>query len=1014
MYAETGPTTERKKRSRKKVLALVLAAAVILILLVVFVIPAFVSSESGRNMILAKINDSVEGRADFGDLSMSWWKGVRITEVSFTDNEGRILARIKQIVTKPHYGALLLGRLSFGATKLVEPAVEINLTEQGAQGGGGSGGSLRAGEAAEPVALPLKRIDLTVTNGSLKLNADGGRSVEFLDIKSRLNLRPPGKRTQFEADMAVRQAKVHTDGWIEPDKRRGWTVKGFNGEFFAKADGLSLDSVWPVFELAGVAAEAEGRVSASIRSRIGKGRIETLRGSITGQDVDVRGDLLKGDRLKTGVLNVSFNLNREKERINIGELLVDSDWLDAEANGVVPTTYESLAEFVRADSAYTLNGSLNCRLSEAFSQMPRMLGVKEGVKITSGDLTSSIKTVIQRGAKQISAKGDLSELAGTFEEEKVALSAPVTARLEMTSDKAGTKYDRVDVSASFAKIRCTGTSELVQYEAEADLGKLHSEVGQLIGMGRFEMAGELVGRGEVSGSKERISAVGSSSIKGLRLSSGEGAGAFEPEANIDFSVVIQPKENILGMSSVSAKAGLGEFSIHDSVLPLGEKATEGAKLAVSANDVDLGKLQPFAVLLASFPKDIELEGVARSNLTVSSEKGRYRILTDATDITNLRFRTSREGEALEQKEVWLAADVEISPAERGFEVRKLQLTSPQLKVHECRMSQVSKEGTSLLRGELDCEYDWAGISVLAAGHLPPGLKLEGKRRDTVGFSSEYPAGGTNQVMANLSTRAKLGFKRAEYMGLNIGATEADIEVRNGVLEIKPFSTTVNNGELTFAARADFTKKPWFLELTKPMQVANNVEVNARITKKLLPHLNPLFSDAVVVAGTADFHCERLAIPLAGAPKEKLQIIGTISADNLRLSESSLLSELLTVGGLSLKRAIIRMRPTRFILWDGFLRYDDMQIDVGDNPFNFKAAIGLDDSLNMTVALPYTYDGRTVRVDETTTAERITVPIGGTVHEPEVDMGEMLQDQLKKRLEGELRDKIREGLEKLFE
>jgi hypothetical protein len=98
-----------------------------------------------------------------------------------------------------------------------------------------------------------------------------------------------------------------------------------------------------------------------------------------------------------------------------------------------------------------------------------------------------------------------------------------------------------------------------------------------------------------------------------------------------------------------------------------------------------------------------------------------------------------------------------------------------------------------------------------------------------------------------------------------------------------------------------------------------------------------------------------------------------------------------------------------MLWDGYLRYDDMQIDVGDNPFNFGGVIGLDKSLNMTVILPYTLDGETVRVGEEGVASRITVPLKGTVDGPEVDLGKLTELLLRQRGQ----ELLRRGLEGLL-
>jgi hypothetical protein len=227
--------------------------------------------------------------------------------------------------------------------------------------------------------------------------------------------------------------------------------------------------------------------------------------------------------------------------------------------------------------------------------------------------------------------------------------------------------------------------------------------------------------------------------------------------------------------------------------------------------------------------------------------------------------------------------------------------------------------------------------------------------------------------------------------LTFSPTEAEIQIVKGLLRISEFSSNVNNGELRFAGKADLKQKPIILETPGPIQIAKDVQLNDDVSRELLVYINPIFAEAFDVSGVGNFNCERLAIPLPIA-KKQLQIIGTISADDMRLSASDLLGQLLSVAGLRLKDQRITVHPTRFMLWDGFLRYDDMQVDVGDNPFNFKGFIGLDRSLNMTVTLPYTFDGRTVRVGEKDTGKRISVPLKGTIDKPELDVGKLLEEQ----------------------
>ncbi|MHC4616754.1 MAG: hypothetical protein ACYTEQ_03260 [Planctomycetota bacterium] len=1016
MRGENETKAEPKSKAKKKTLKWAGLAVPILVVLVILLVPVFVSSEAGRRVILAKINNSLEGSADFGSLSMSWWGGVEIKDFRFNDDAGRTFVKVKHVFTKPHYGSLLVGSLSFGETRVDEPRIEITLAEQPAPATKSTQQLVLAGQAGPSVSLPLKRIDLLISDGDVKITDPETESVRFSQINSKVNLRPPGKQTDFDIKMAVvdagSQAKVRSDGRIIPDKKTGWTLKGTTGDFVVEVNDLDLESLGPMFALGGIEIEAKGRISGNMKSAVKDGRIEDLSGTVKGRDLEITGESLKGDRVKTSTLDVNVNLRSEIDRIDVDMLRVKSDWVNAEGTGVVPKTFESFAEFAKPGSVYSLRGSFDCDVAAALSQLPHTLGVKEGVTVTSGRLTGRVETPVKKGKKYLSASGNLAGLAGTVGGKAIALSEPVTAEVEMTSTEDRMWFEKLNVLSSFAKVNCTGSSELLKYEAGANLARLQAELGQFVTIGGYEMAGELFSKGEVSTRKDRIAARGSALVQQLRLTSKEGVTALEPKADIEFSLAVMPKEGVLDVNYGKLSATLGRVSIDEALIPFSEKAVTPVSLTAAARNVSLERVQPFAVLFASFPKDMQLAGIAESRLSVKSKNDIYRISTDDTKIKNLKV-TSANRKPFEQRDVSLVADVEVNLVENTLAVAKLQLTSPQIKIYKAEVRESSKAGKTKLEGQVDCEYDWVAVSALAAPYLPSGLELEGHAKDTIEFSSEYPAGERKKLLANLSTKDKLRFERAYYKGLEFSPTEVEIKVEKGLLTISPFSSKVNNGAINFAANADFKQKPVLLETPAPIQIAQNVQINDKVSKELLAYVNPVFADAFNVSGVGNFHCERLAIPLARAPLKNLQVIGTISADNLRFSSSDLLTQLLSVGGLRVRDQNLRVHPTRFILWDGFLRYDDMQVDIEDSPINFKGVIGLNRSLNMTVTLPYTLEGRTVRVGEEESPGRIAVSLTGTIDKPEFDLGRLLEDQLKKQLEERLREKVLEGLDKLL-
>jgi hypothetical protein len=932
-----------KEIFRKKLFGLIFTVLIILILLVVFLVPTIISSREGRKVIMAKISTVAKGNANCDALSMGWFKGISMKDFRFNDNTGQIAASAKQVSARPHYLSLLAGAIS---------------------------------------------VDIAVDDGNVKLTGPKAQTVELSQINSQVNLRPPGSKTAFNIGMVVAdktgESKITAEGNISP--KTGWSLQGASGNLDVDINDLDIASLKPVFTLAGIDIQANGRISAVLQGELENGRLKNLNADIKGKNLDVTAAQLKGDRFKTDVLDAKIEMKDSNGLMNINKFDVHTDWADVNAAGVVPTTLASLIDFTKADSPYNLKGNFDCNLAAVLSQMPHTLGLKETVKITSGRLNGDIETY-SAARKGIRSSINLTGLEGTVDGKKIVLSEPLVADAEITSDDKGIKIDKLDISASFAKISCAGAGQLLNCSADVDLTKFQTELGQFVNTGPYKLAGLVNAKAKLSIKEERITAAGTSAVKDLRLTSTDGSSAYEPAADLSFDAALDRKENVLDINSLKLTAGFGEINTKSASLPLGEEAAKPLSLPLSAH-IDLQKIQPFAVLLASFPKEMQLAGVLDSDMLLSAEKNDYRIVTEATKITNLKISYPQQ-QPFEQAEVLLTADIRLNPVDKTRTI-KLQLTSSQIKI-KGNYNQTISGGNAKLDGQANCEYDWAALSTIAAPYIPKGLTLRGQRKDNITFTSQYPANQPEKLLDNLNTSAKVGFQSAEYMGLNLGPTDVDIQVNNGLLKIAPFSSTLNNGRLNFAGEADFRATPKVFKTPGTLRILENVQIDDRITKKLLLYLNPIFADAVDVTGTANFNCDKLVIPLTGSANEA-EMIGTVSIDQMRLQESGLLGQILSFTQAGTQGQIITIHPTQFVLEKGFLRYDNMQMDIGSNPFNFSGTIGLDKSLKMTITLPYTLQGKTIRADRESAGSRITAVIKGTVDKPQLDIGKLIEEQ----------------------
>lgn len=972
MSAEEAVKSGSNKRTKTRILKSAAVFVVAVIILAVLIVPWFVSSEKGRRMILARINSSIDGKMDFAGLTMGWWNGIRVTDIGFNDSAGRVSVRVKQITTKPHYGSILTGGLSLGETEILEPRVEVNLARPQTQKA-----QRPQREKSQAVTLPIKRVDMIVKDGDLKVTGAEARSVELAQINSRLNLQSPGEQTYFDVNLTVvgggKKSEVAANGQVVPG--RGWKWEGTSGEVAVEVNDLELGSLTPIFEMAGIDIKAAGKVSGSADGEIRNGRIEKVAAKVDGEDLDVDTVKLTGGRIKTSQLGVNVKLARAGDMINIENFDIKSDWLTADGRGTIPTTIGSLDEFLKTDSS--LSGRFELDAAQLFTQLPKVVGLKEGTNVTSGMLKGDIETLMEEGKRKIKGQTNLERLAGMVGGKPIALSEPVRVEAEIASEKTGVKFDKLELSSAFAKINCSGTTQSFKCGGDVDLAKFQAELGQFIDTNGYGVAGELSGQGEAAIKEDRISAAGSSTVKNFRLSSAEGVSALEPAAEIGFSAAVERSKEILDVNFVKAKASLGEVNIKDAVLPLGKEGKGEMNLDVSAKDVDLQKIQPFAVLLAGFPKEMQLSGAADAQVAVHSKKDRYYITAEGTHIKNLKVNYPGKV-PFEQKEVSAVFDAEADSAAKTVIVKKFQVDSDQIKIHG-QFSKTDEGQQAKLESKAECEYDWAAVSTVAASILPKGLVLKGKRKDTITFSSQWPTNDPNKMLANMSGSAKLGFDSAEYMGLQIGAAEVAANIDKGKLTIPTFSTTANSGTLNFGANADFSQSPALLTIPQPMNIVKDVQINDRVAAALLKHVNPIFANSRNAQGVANLECRELAIPLSGGSENDTRIDANVSIINLKLQ-----SPLLEVLSIALKIDLssgMALRPSQFVMRRGVLSYDKMQVDVGDMSLIFAGKMGPGNKMKVTMTLPGLGG----------------IALKGTKDKPEIDAAQMAQLILEQQL-----------------
>lgn len=997
MEASENNTTTKKKTS-KKILKITAGTVAILLLLVivlvVFIVPAYVSSESGRKLILSKANASGAGAIDFTKLSMSWLKGISVTNISFKNADRGLSVAVKGVSTRPDYGALLSGNLSFGETVIDEPKVEIDvdkMKQKAAETQKTAAKPAAKGKTETSAGMPIKKIDLVVKDGDVKIKDKRG-AVEVSNINTKVALLGPGEKTTLALDASIAgqgaASTVNARGDLTPGKN--WDLSRATANITADVNNLSLSQLESLLAIAGVDVTAKGTVSAHLKGEMKDGIVENANLDVQGSSLEITAPQLKGDTIKTDAMNVAVEIGQQENLVNVRKMNITTDWFRADANGAAPMSLASVSEFMKQGSKNELKVNLECNLPAVAAMLPKTLGLNGQTKLTGGKFVGSVQTVNETGVKMLAGQVSIEGLTGTMDGKPVSLSEPVQVQAKISAEGENIKFEKVGVSSSFATVNCSGTTETFNYDTQIDLAKAASELGQFADLGKYKLAGQLWAKGQLTNNAKTTMLACSSKISNLRVNPTADIAVNEPNASLYVTAAIDKQTNVLLVKQFKADTSLGQFSVQDGRLPIGADVKEPISLTASAKGLDLAKAQPYLVMTKAISKDTVLGGIVDSNITLSSKEGSYKITTDSTKISNLLVKAPGK-EAFTQNPVAIALDAEVNPTTKTFAVNNAEITSPDIKI-KASVQQKIEGQNSFVQGTAKLDYDWKAITGILSPFMPADLKIEGKRQDSISFASKYPTNDPNQMLANLNAQTKVGFDKVSYMGLKVGTTNVDLKVDKGLMTIAPFTSTVNNGQLNFGGSADFKKNPAIFRTPGQMQIVKDVQLNAEMANKLLSKVNPIFSGASNVTGVANFQCDRLAVPITGGKPEDANIAGTISLMQVKM-QSGLLSAIMTaIGGSD---NMMTLHPTAFTVKDGLVNYTNMQMDIGDRPINFSGSVPIDPNRKIesfSVTLPVTALGKTVSSRKTSQAGRITAYIKGTPNKPKLDLGKMLQNQ----------------------
>ncbi|MHC4959289.1 MAG: hypothetical protein ACYTGN_13045 [Planctomycetota bacterium] len=177
-------TNEPKKKRRWLRRTLIgLGLLLALAFVVAALVPAWLSSDSGRTWLLERVSAEIPGRLTAAGLQLAWGGGQRIDSLVLEDADGATVVRVRSIDTEVTLGQLVRGE--FGTGRVVIEGLELDLVldEEGRLN--------LAGAVAAPDEEEAEPVDLEEVLRETTIELPPGLKVDVELVDARVALRGP-------------------------------------------------------------------------------------------------------------------------------------------------------------------------------------------------------------------------------------------------------------------------------------------------------------------------------------------------------------------------------------------------------------------------------------------------------------------------------------------------------------------------------------------------------------------------------------------------------------------------------------------------------------------------------------------------------------------------------------------------------------------------------------------------------------------------------------------------------
>lgn len=505
---------------------------VVLPVLFVLALPTIISYTPLRDRVLAMAAADVDGTVSCGSMSLGWFGGQSVGDLTIVGRDGRPLLQGTNVELPKSLFSLALNPGELGTIKVNGAQLNLVLREDGSNLEDALARLLASDEPSkQPVVATIEVTAATATitdqarqrqwkvtalDANVQLSPDAATAAQG-KITAQLAADPDTPRLACEFTLP----RTESSGAQSADAAGGEKPTGGQARLVVKAERFPLDLCEPIVRRWDPQFQLSGRLTTDLAAEWpmgGGSSVYAVRGAQSLETFRYRAAALGNDEIRLVKAEGPFDLRWDGRQLEVKPTSLDCDVGRIAIQGSAPVERIATASLLAAFATASLEATADVDLAKVAAMLPETLRVRPGTRIVGGKLEAHLGRRPDTAGQSSVGSISIANLAAEEQGRPITWDQPLRLSFDVNESARGLVVNRLACESEFLQFNGRGTLADFSGEMRFDLDRLIRELGRFIDVGNVQLAG--VGAGQLQirrGDDGVFGANGTFDVQGFRF-----------------------------------------------------------------------------------------------------------------------------------------------------------------------------------------------------------------------------------------------------------------------------------------------------------------------------------------------------------------------------------------------------------------------------------------------------------------------------------------------------------------